>query len=67
MDITHTGYHRDTAEIDCMMEHATSVSRQMLMQTFPSVDREIIEWVLEVEDGDLGRSIEKLLEMSTGG
>jgi hypothetical protein len=30
------------------------------------MDREVIEWVLEAEDGDLGRSIEKLLEMSAG-
>ena len=55
------------AEIDHATERAASASRQTLMQIFLSVDREIIEWVLEAEDGGLGRSIEKLLGMSVGG
>lgn len=54
------------AEIDRATERAASASKQTLTQNFPSVDREIIEWILEAEEGDLGRSIEKLLEMSAG-
>ena len=51
-------------EIDRATERAASASKQTLMQIFPSMDMEVIEWVLEAEEGDLGRSIEKLLEMS---
>jgi len=53
-------------EIDRAHERASSASLGTLTQIFPTVDREVIEWVLEAEEGDLGRSIEKLLEMTAG-
>ena len=37
-----------------------------LIQIFPGMDREIIEVVLDANEGDIGRSIEGLLEMSAG-
>lgn len=51
------------AEIDRAHERAASAALGTLTQIFPAVDREVIEWVLEAEGGDLGRSIEKLLEV----
>ncbi|KAJ4465744.1 hypothetical protein C8R41DRAFT_857809 [Lentinula lateritia] len=55
------------AEIDTAHSQATEASRNTLFQIFPGVDREVIEWVLEANEGDLGKSIEQLLEMSEGG
>jgi hypothetical protein len=40
-------------------------ARETLVQIFPAVDNEVIEWVLEANEGDLGKSIEGLLEMNT--
>jgi hypothetical protein len=37
-----------------------------LLQIFPAVDGEVIELVLEANTGDLGKSIEALLEMCSG-
>ncbi|KIY63586.1 hypothetical protein CYLTODRAFT_493795 [Cylindrobasidium torrendii FP15055 ss-10] len=37
-----------------------------LMQIFPTMDKEIVEMVLDANSGDVGRSIEGLLEMSDG-
>ena len=37
-----------------------------LAQIFPGMDGEILGWVLEANQGDLGKSIEALLEMSGG-
>ncbi|RDB23795.1 Vacuolar protein sorting-associated protein 9a [Hypsizygus marmoreus] len=54
------------AQIDAATEHAAAASRETLVQIFPGVDVEVIEWVLEANEGDLGRSIEALLEMSSG-
>jgi len=54
------------AQIDTAHEHATEAARETLVQIFPAVDQEVIEWVLEANEGDLGRSIEGLLEMSSG-
>ncbi|TDL26743.1 hypothetical protein BD410DRAFT_532816 [Rickenella mellea] len=54
------------AEIDRAHEKAATASRGTLLQIFPSTDREVIEWVLEANEGDLGRSIEALLEMTGG-
>ena len=54
------------AEIDRVHESATSASRETLKQIFPGMDAEIMDLVLEANDGDLGRSIEALLEMSSG-
>ncbi|KAH8110825.1 hypothetical protein DFH11DRAFT_1618962 [Phellopilus nigrolimitatus] len=53
-------------EIDVAHERAASAALGTLMQIFPGVDREVVEWVLEAEGGDLGRSIEKLLEVGGG-
>ncbi|KAJ4475024.1 hypothetical protein J3R30DRAFT_3295098 [Lentinula aciculospora] len=52
------------AEIDTAHSQATEASRNTLFQIFPGVDREVVEWVLEANEGDLGKSIEQLLEMS---
>jgi Rab5 GDP/GTP exchange factor len=53
-------------EIDRAHERQADAARGTLLQIFPTVDREVIGWVLEANDGDLGRSIEALLEMSSG-
>jgi hypothetical protein len=54
------------AEIDTAHEQAAEAARETLMQIFPGMDLEILELVLEGNGGDLGKSIEALLEMSTG-
>ena len=54
------------AAIDSAHEQAAAATRATLAQIFPGVDREVVDWVLEANDGDLGRSIEALLEMSSG-
>ncbi|KAF5361815.1 hypothetical protein D9756_002397 [Leucocoprinus leucothites] len=54
------------AQIDTAHEEAAKAARDTLRQIFPAVDREIVDWVLEAKEGDLGRSIEALLEMSSG-
>jgi hypothetical protein len=54
-------------EIDEAHEQAAEAAKGTLMQIFPAVDVEVIEWVLEAREGDLGKSIEALLEMSGGG
>lgn len=52
------------AQIDSAHAQAASEARETLRQIFPVVDREIVEWVLEANDGDLGKSIEQLLDIS---
>lgn len=52
------------AEIDQAHERAANEALGSLTQMFPTADREVLEWVLEAEQGDLGRSIEKMLEIS---
>lgn len=54
------------AAIDNAHENAVVTAKETLFQIFPSVDPEIVGWVLEGNEGDLGRSIETLLEMSSG-
>ncbi|KAF5379285.1 hypothetical protein D9757_007628 [Collybiopsis confluens] len=54
------------AEIDSAHSQATEAAKGTLIQIFPVVDREVIEWVLEANEGDLGKSIEQLLEVSGG-
>jgi Rab5 GDP/GTP exchange factor len=51
-------------EIDRAHEQASAAAKSTLMQIFPGTDNEVIDWVLEANDGDLGKSIEALLEMS---
>ncbi|KAI0036221.1 hypothetical protein K488DRAFT_8421, partial [Vararia minispora EC-137] len=53
-------------EIDRAHERQVDAARGTLEQIFPAMDREVIEWVLEANEGDLGKSIEALLEMSSG-
>jgi len=55
------------AEIDVAHANAAAAARDTLMQIFPGTDVEVIEWVLEANGGDLGKSIEALLEMNNGG
>lgn len=55
------------AEIDAAHSRAADAARGTLLQIFPAVDQEVIEWVLEANEGDLGRSIEALLEIGGGG
>ncbi len=52
-------------EIDRAHEKAAVAARETLRQIFPTTDIEVVEWVLEANDGDLGKSIEALLEMSS--
>ncbi|KAF8494247.1 hypothetical protein JB92DRAFT_3147156 [Gautieria morchelliformis] len=54
-------------EIDRAHLAAQDAVRATLVQIFPTVDRDVAEMVLEANDGDLGRSIEGLLEISGGG
>lgn len=54
-------------EIDRVHENAAAASRDTLRQIFPDMDPEIMALVLDANDGDLGKSIEALLEMSSGG
>jgi hypothetical protein len=54
------------AEIDAAHSRAADAARATLIQIFPALDREVIEWVLEAKKGDLGQSIEALLEISVG-
>ncbi|KAJ7504270.1 hypothetical protein B0H11DRAFT_1981447 [Mycena galericulata] len=54
------------AQIDSAHDQAALAARETLLQIFPSVDPEIVQWVLEANEGDLGKSIEGLLEMSSG-
>ncbi|KII85928.1 hypothetical protein PLICRDRAFT_115563 [Plicaturopsis crispa FD-325 SS-3] len=54
------------AEIDHAHDKAAVAARETLLQIFPGTDLEVVEWVLEANEGDLGKSIEALLEMSSG-
>ncbi|KAJ7781986.1 hypothetical protein DFH07DRAFT_901007 [Mycena maculata] len=54
------------AQIDSAHDQAAQAARETLLQIFPSVEPEIVQWVLEANEGDLGKSIEGLLEMSSG-
>lgn len=54
------------SEIDRAHDKAFGAAQETLLQIFPAVDREVVEWVLEANQGDLGKSIEGLLEMSSG-
>jgi hypothetical protein len=54
------------AEIDNAHEQASTAARETLLQIFPGTEVEVVELVLDANGGDLGRSIEALLEMSSG-
>ena len=53
-------------EIDRAHERAAVAAKETLKQIFPTTDPEIMDWVLEANEGDLGKSIEALLEMNSG-
>ncbi|KAF9038495.1 hypothetical protein BJ165DRAFT_1393612 [Panaeolus papilionaceus] len=52
------------AQIDNAHEQATAAARETLLQIFPAVEVGVVDLVLEGNNGDLGKSIESLLEMS---
>ncbi|KAF8141497.1 hypothetical protein EV363DRAFT_1391949 [Boletus edulis] len=54
------------AEIDRAHAHASAAACGTLAQIFPGIDTEVRDWVLEANGGDLGKSIEALLEMGGG-
>jgi Rab5 GDP/GTP exchange factor len=47
-------------------EEEMAEARTQLLQIFPGTDREVVDWVLEANGGDLGKSIESLLDMNSG-
>ncbi|KAG9031035.1 hypothetical protein FRB95_003200 [Tulasnella sp. JGI-2019a] len=51
-------------EIDRAHNAANEASRGTLLQMFPGCDPEVIDMVLEANRGDLGMSIDQLLEMT---
>lgn len=51
-------------EIDRAHAAAQAAARETLKQIFPSVEIEVADMILEANNGDLGRSIEALLEIS---
>ncbi|KAJ2911947.1 hypothetical protein MD484_g8461, partial [Candolleomyces efflorescens] len=53
-------------QIDAAQQAEVRQNREQLAQIFPSVDSEVVDWVLEANGGDLGKSIEALLEMNSG-
>ncbi|KAF8635043.1 hypothetical protein AX15_000579 [Amanita polypyramis BW_CC] len=55
------------AEIDVAHARAAAAARETLIQIFPEADVEVIELVLEANGGDLGKTIEGLLELNSGG
>ncbi|KAK7025183.1 vacuolar protein sorting-associated protein 9a [Favolaschia claudopus] len=54
------------AQIDSAHNHAAQAAQETLLQIFPGVEPEIVQWVLDASEGDLGKSIETVLEMSSG-
>ncbi|KAF8651601.1 hypothetical protein AX16_004691 [Volvariella volvacea WC 439] len=54
------------AQIDEAHAQTSAQNKETLWQIFPTVDKEIVDWVLEANDNDLGKSIEALLELSSG-
>lgn len=54
------------AEIDRAHAQASAAARATLAQIFPGMDPEVRDWVLEANGGDLGKSIEGLLDMAGG-
>jgi len=54
------------AEIDRAHEKQNEASKGTLRQIFPGVDEEVLELVFEESEGQLERSIELLLDMTSG-
>ncbi|KAF6761755.1 guanine nucleotide exchange factor Vps9 [Ephemerocybe angulata] len=53
-------------QIDAAQNEEVKENRRQLAQIFPETDSEVVDWVLEANGGDLGKSIEALLEMNSG-
>ncbi|TRM57926.1 hypothetical protein BD626DRAFT_574071 [Schizophyllum amplum] len=54
------------AQIDLATARAAEANQATLIQIFPGMDREVVQLVLEANENDVGKSIEKLLEMTAG-
>jgi len=54
-------------EIDRAHHKRDEASKGTLRQIFPGVDEEVLEWVFEGSGGQLEKSIEMLLEITSGG
>jgi hypothetical protein len=54
------------AEIGAIENAHRDAARETVLQIFPTIENEVIDMVLEANDGDLGRTIDALLEMSAG-
>ena len=52
------------AEIGAIESAHRQAARETVVQIFPTVENEVIDMVLEANGGDLGRTIDALLEMS---
>ncbi|KAG6899168.1 hypothetical protein C0993_012728 [Termitomyces sp. T159_Od127] len=63
LDLDLAGVER---QIDAAHAQAAAAARETLVQIFPGVEVGVVEIVLEAQGGDLGRSIEALLESSVG-
>jgi len=55
------------AEIGAIEDAHKQAARETVLQIFPTVENEVVDMVLEANGGDLGRTIDALLEMSVGG
>lgn len=51
-------------EIDIAHQRQAEAARSTLTQIFPSADAEVIGWVLEANEFDVGKSIEAMLEVT---
>ncbi|KIM34491.1 hypothetical protein M408DRAFT_303717 [Serendipita vermifera MAFF 305830] len=54
------------AEIGAIENAHRQAAKETVVQIFPTVDNEVIDMVLDANGGDLGRTIDALLEMSAG-
>ena len=55
------------ANINRTHQQQSEASKGTLRQIFLGVDEEVLKWVLEGSEGQLERSIEMLLEITSGG
>ena len=55
------------AEIGAIESAHRQAAKETVVQIFPTVDNEVVDMVLEANGGDLGRTIDALLEMTAGG
>ncbi|CAG8763782.1 7282_t:CDS:1, partial [Acaulospora colombiana] len=55
------------AEIGAIEDAHRQAAKDTVVQIFPTVESEVIDMVLEANGGDLGRTIDALLEISASG